>query len=435
MKHSIGVRGRSRARVTTGIAALAATALVASGCAGGAGGGGDKAAVPGVTDETIKIGTTQPLTGPAAPGYAKLSKAMAAYFDYVNDNGGVHGRTIDFIVEDDGYNPTNTAAKTRKLVLQDKVFALVGALGTPTHTAVLDFVRQNKVPDLFVASGSLSWDQPEKYPTTFGWQPNYTREGKILAAYAKEKFSGKKYCGFGQGDDVGADGLKGVEQVLGSGALAASEKYTASNPDVTAQIGKLQAAGCEVIFSFSTPGFTALGLGTAAKLGYHAQWVVSSVGADPVALQGYLKDAATPLTQGMIAASYLPSTADAGNSWVKLFTEVGEKYNAGTPLDSIVLYGYALAYTATQALMAAGEQPTRESLVEAVEKGDFAGPGLTPFAYSSESHDGYTGAVITQIKDLVASPVSPVYVTDDGDGPVTEYAGEHAEAPEGGLPK
>ena len=126
-----------------------AAALVLAGC--GASGSGGSAATsdsshPGVTSSTITLGTTQPLTGPAAPGYSKISAAMTAYFDFVNDNGGINGRKIKLIVEDDGYNPTNTATKTRELVLKDKVFAMVGALGTPTHTAVLDFLKQNKVP-------------------------------------------------------------------------------------------------------------------------------------------------------------------------------------------------------------------------------------------------------------------------------------------------
>ena len=112
---------------------------------------------------------------------------MTAYFNFANANGGVNGRKITLKVLDDGYNPTNTATDTGQLVLQDKVFAMVGALGTPTHTAVLDFLKQNKVPDLFVSSGSRSWNQPTKYPTTFGWQPDYTVEGKILGRLHQEE--------------------------------------------------------------------------------------------------------------------------------------------------------------------------------------------------------------------------------------------------------
>lgn len=434
MNRSIGMRRSSRGRRRAGVAAAAAMALLAAGCGSGGGGDGEGTA-PGVTKDTIKLGTTQPLTGPAAPGYARISKAMTAWFEHVNEQGGINGRDIELIVEDDGYNPTNTASKTRKLVLQDKVFALVGALGTPTHTSVLDFIRQNKVPDLMVSSGSLSWNQPDKYPSTFGWQVDYEREGKILATYAKEKFAGKTFCSFGQGDDLGADGVKGVEAVLGDDALKAKESYTVSNQNVAPAIGKLQAAGCDVVFSFSIPGFTALAVGTAAKLGYKAQWVVSNVGGDPSALQAYLKENAKPLLEGMLSSEYFVSPDDKENSFIKLFEEVNKKYNPDMPLDRTLVYGYSLAYTATQALAAAGEDLTRESLIEAMEKGGFEGPGLTPFGYSEDDHSGYTGAVVTQIKDLKVSHVSPVYVTGHGDEAVEEHEAEPVEAPANGIPE
>jgi len=435
MKRHIGTRrGKGRARTTAGVVATAALALVTASCGAG-GGSGEGGNAPGVTKDSIKLGTTQPLTGAAAPGYSKISKAMAAYFEHLNAEGGINGRKVELVVEDDGYNPTNTATKTRKLVQKDKVFAMVGALGTPTHTAVLDFIRQNKIPDLFVSSGSLSWNQPEKYPYTFGWQTDYTREGKILATYAQEKLADKTYCSFGQGDDLGADGVKGLEQVLGADGLKAKESYSVSNTNVAPAIGKLQAADCDVVFSFSIPGFTALALGTAAKLGYKPQWVVSSVGADPAALSGYLKEAAGPLTQGMIAANYLPDVKDSNNSWIKLFTQIHEKYNADTPMDATVVHGYALAYTAAQALAAGGEDLTRESLVEGVEKGGLSGPALTPHAFSADDHSGMTGVVITQIQDLRSKEVSPVYVTDNGDGAVEEYTEEQAEAPANGVPE
>lgn len=418
---------------TTAALAVAAGALLLSACGAGSGSGGGGSSDPGVTAETIKLGTTQPLTGPAAPGYARISKAMAAYFDYVNDQGGVHGRKIDLHIEDDGYNPTVTAEKTRELVLKEKVFALVGALGTPTHTSTLDFIRQNKIPDLFPASGSVSWNQPDKYPMTYGFQTDYVREGKILAHYVKENLPGKAVCTLGQGDDVGSSSLEGIQTVLGKDGLAASETYASSNPDVKAQIGKFQTAGCEVVISFSTPGFTALALSTAAKLGFEAQWLSSSVGADPAALAGYLKDQAAALTDGLIAGAWQPTAPD--DSWLKLFTSINDEYNADTPMDQNVYYGYAIAYTFTQALQAAGEDLTREGLLEAVEKGGFQGPGLVPFGYSADDHSGYLGAAIVRMKDLAVEQITPAYVTDDGDGPVEEYDGERPQAPESGLPE
>jgi len=417
-----------------GVAFVVAGLTACGGGSGSASGGGGDAGAPGVTDTSVLLGTTQPLTGPAAPGYSKISAAMTAYFDFANENGGVHGRKIDLKVVDDGYDPTRTATATNDLVLKDHVFALVGALGTPTHTAVLDFVKQNKVPDLFVSSGSRSWNQPAKYPTTFGWQTDYTVEGKILGDYVKRNFAGKTVCSFGQGDDFGTDGVAGVEIVLGSGSLRSKQVYTPTNQNVAPQVGALQAAGCQVVVSFSVPGFTALALGTAAKLQYKAQWVVSNVGSDVETLKGFLKEATVPLTEGMVTATYLPLVSDTGNSWVKLFRSVNTKYNKDVPLDGNVMFGMAMAYTTLQALDAAGEKLTRGSLLAAVEKGGFTGPGLVPFRYSADDHSGYGGAQIVTVTGGVARASGPVYTTDDADGPLTPYETAPPAAPDNGLP-
>lgn len=395
---------------------------------------GDTSA-PGVTSDQILLGTTQPLTGPAAAGYSNVSKGLNAYFQYANDNGGVNGRKIKLLVEDDGYNPENTATKTRKLVLQDKVFAMVGSLGTPTHTAVLDFLKQNKVPDLFVSSGSRSWNQPAKYPTTFGWQTDYTVEGKIFGDYIKKNFAGKTVCTFGQGDDFGTDGAQGVEKILGAGSLKTKQTYTPTNPNVGPQIAALQSAGCQVVVAFTVPGFTALAMGTAAKMKYQAQWVISNVGADITTLTGYLKQATPLLLQGAVSSTYIPVPTDTSNSWVQLFQKINKQYNGDLPFDGNVEYGMAMAYTTLQVLHAAGKDLTRGSLVAAVEKGGYTGPGLVPFRYSSSDHSGYGGAQIVVVKDGVATTTGPVYTTDDGDAPLTEYTQKQPTAPSDGLPQ
>ncbi|HWJ09357.1 MAG TPA: ABC transporter substrate-binding protein [Nocardioides sp.] len=416
---------------------MAAIALLASACGGGSGDDDDSTSgdTTGVTDDTIKLGTTQPLTGPAAPGYKVISDAMTAYFEHVNAEGGVNGRKIELIVEDDGYDPSKTAAQTRKLVEKDKVFALVGALGTPTHSQVLDYVRDSKIPDLFVSSGSLAWNQPDKYPATFGWQTDYTREGKVLATYVKDKFAGKTMCSFGQGDDLGRDGVKGLETILGPDGLKKKEEYSPANQDVAPQIGNLKAAGCEVVFNFTIPGFTALAMGTAAQLGFRPQWVQSSVGADPVALKGYLKENAEALTQGTIAGNYLPPT-DPANSWFKAFSAINDEYGKGIELSATAIHGYALGYAVVQALLAAGEDPTRESLIEAVAGGKLTlGPSPTPFAYSADDHSGMTGVQVVEIDKLRTKELTKPMVTDDGDGPVEESTVATEEAPENGIPQ
>jgi ABC-type branched-subunit amino acid transport system substrate-binding protein len=419
-----------------GVAAATIAVLVAAtgACSNNGKSGSSAAPVPGVTDTEVVVGTHTPLTGPAAAGYSKISAAAKAYFDYVNANGGVNGRKITYKIMDDGYNPATTQQVVRQLVLQDKVFAILNGLGTPTHTGVLDFLNTNKVPDLFVASGSLSWNQPKKYPYTFGYNPDYTIEGKILANYVKANFAGQKVCVFGQNDDFGADGLKGVQAVLGASGVTHSETYTVTNTNVAPAIAALKQAGCQVTISFTIPGFTALAIGTAAQIGFRNQWVVSNVGADYATLAGFLKAAAGPLLEGVISDSYLPSVDDTSNGWISLFRRLNTQYNNDAPFDGNVEYGFSVAYLFVQALKAAGKNPTRQSIVDAVEKNGFSGPGLFKLRFSKDDHSGYGGLQMGKVQGGKQTLFGPVYTTDDGSGAVTESSASPASPPDNGIP-
>jgi ABC-type branched-subunit amino acid transport system substrate-binding protein len=411
------------------LAVALSLAVTAAGC-----GGSDLAATPGVTADRVLLGTHQPLTGPAAPGYSKISVATRAYFSWVNDHGGVHGRKLEYKVLDDGYNPATTQQVVRRLVLNERVFAVVNGLGTPTHTGVLDFLKSNRVPDLFVASGSRSWNQPAKYPTTFGFNPDYTVEGKILATYIKGNLAGKKVCFFGQGDDFGRDALAGVEQVLGKAAVAARERYVPTNTDVAPQLAALKAAGCQVVVAATVPGFTALTLGTAARLGFRPQWVVSNVGGDYRTLAGRLGPEGTPLLEGVVSAGYLPSVDAAADPWIALYRQIAAKYAPGLEFDGNVVYGMSVGYLVVQALQKAGKDLTRESVLRAVEAGGFTGPGSVPLRFSKADHSGYGGLQIIRTSGGKQEYVGPVYVTDDGSGPVREHTQPRPAPPQDGIP-
>ncbi|GAA0416660.1 ABC transporter substrate-binding protein [Actinoplanes capillaceus] len=416
----------------TATAALAVVLLATAGCTSEGGGSGSSgASVPGVTDSEIVVGTHMPLTGPAAAGYSKIAPATKAYFDYVNANGGVHGRKISYKIKDDGYNPANTQTVVRELVLQDKVFAILNGLGTPTHTGVLDFLKTNRVPDLFVASGSRSWNQPDKYPGTFGFNPDYTVEGKILGTYVKENLAGKKTCFLGQDDDFGRDSLAGIEKVLGP--VAAKESYVTSNPNVGPQMGALKAAGCEVVVLATVPGFTALSIGTAAKIAFKPQFVVSNVGADPTTV-GKTLGAAAPLMEGLVAANYLPLNNDDANPWIQLFKKVNAAHNGNAEFDNNVVYGMSVGYLFVQALQAAGKDLTRDKIIEAVQKNGFQGPGSVPLRFSAQDHSGYGGEQLTKIQGGKAVYFGTPYTTDDKDGPVAPYTGQPVAPPQNGVP-
>jgi ABC-type branched-subunit amino acid transport system substrate-binding protein len=404
----------SLARRVAALAGASAVLVALAGCSTPAAPGTADEAVPGVSDDTVTIGTHTPLTGPAAAGYSSISAAATAYFDYVNDNGGVHGRSIDYIVKDDGYNPANTQTVVRELVQEDEVFAILNGLGTPTHTAVLDYLNQKEVPDLFVASGSTSWNQPEKYPYTFGFNADYVVEGAALAQYAADEYPGKVVCLLGQDDDFGDEMIEGAQLALGADGLTAVERYSVSNQDVAAQIGALKAAGCEINILATINGFTALAVGTAAQLGWFPQWFSSSSGANYETLVGYLGDDIGPkLLQGLVGTNYLP--ASGGDSdWVTLFRQVNEDYNDGAVFDGNTIYGMSVAYLFAEALEAAGENPTRQSLIDAVQSGDLAGDGILPLSFAEDSHAAYGGVGITTVDQGVQDYVGATYAVDGG---------------------
>ncbi|MGI9822108.1 ABC transporter substrate-binding protein [Agromyces sp. Marseille-Q5079] len=425
-------RPRSAPRRTVAAVAAASALLVAmSACSTPSAGSDPAEAAPGVTDDTVTIGTHQPLTGPAAAGYSSISAATTAYFAYLNENGGVNGREIEYLVKDDGYNPANTQTVVRELVQDDEVFAILNGLGTPTHTSVLDYLNQNEVPDLFVASGSTSWNQPEEYPWTFGFNADYVTEAEALAQYADDEFAGKSVCVLGQDDDFGDEFIEGLENVLGEGSLASVQRYSVSNQDVVAQIGAMQAAGCEVNMLATVNGFTALAIGTAAKLGYQAQWMSSSSGGDYVTLAGFLGDAATLLLEGFVTTNYLPYAP--GNEWDDLFRQINDEYNDGAPFDGNTVFGMSVGYLFAEALAKAGDEPTRQGIVDAIQSGDLVGNGLVPLSFGADSHAAYKGVSITTVADGVQDFIGVTYVSD-GSGGVEPYDGDAVPLENDGVP-
>jgi branched-chain amino acid transport system substrate-binding protein len=401
------------------------------------------ASAPGITASQILIGSHQPLTGPAAPGYDEIAPASAAYFSYVNAHGGVDGRKIVYKYLNDGYDPTTTASVVRQLVLQDNVYAMFDGLGTPTHLAAVKFLNSEKVPDVFVASGCECWNDPGPEPETFGWQIDYVREGKILGQYVKQHFAGKKVAFFYQNDEFGQDGVKGLEDELPASTIVSKQSYVDTNVNIAPQVAALRASGAQVVISFSIPAFTALLKLNTLKLGFNPTLVVSDVGSDPITLSGLLESFAkqggatvngNELTNGIITDEYLPALSPS-DSWYVLFKKVHDQYDAKAPLDGNVFFGMAVAYTFVQAMLKAGRNPTRASLLSAIEGGLSQGPMISPFAFSASDHAGATGAYIGIIKNGVVTQEGPVLVTDtSSSGSITTYTGTEQQAPASGIP-
>lgn len=419
------------------------------------------ASTPGVTSNSITIGATVPLTGPAAPGYDEIAPAMNAVFDWVNAHGGVYGRKIHYTYLDDGYNPANTATLTRKLVLQDNIFADVGSLGTPTQSAVQSFLNQQKVPQLFIESGCNCWNDP-KYPLSLGWQPPYTIDGKILGAYIKTHFAGKKIGYLYQSDEFGQDVVKGLDMEIPAKSVVSRQQYdvaTLAGP-LSNQMAALKAAGAQVVVLATIPAATALAMLPAAVIGYSPQYVVDSVGADaptvgPLLSSFAQKGGGTPaqvaaaggLLNGVITTAYFAPESDTTNPWVQTEKKLLEKYApalyAKAGLDGNDQYGVALAYTFVQALEKAGKNLTRQSLMNAIdEKGhSFITPGFVPLSYSKSVHFGFEGEEVVKLESsappavtptgswIGSVPVGPVVTTSAGHGPIKKYTGPTSKPP------
>ncbi|QWC85779.1 ABC transporter substrate-binding protein [Nocardioidaceae bacterium] len=441
-------------RPTMVAAGLLAGSLMLSACGAGGreeGGGsgtdsGEAGDTTGVTDSTISIGTHMPLTGVAAPGYSEIPTGSAAYFDFVNENGGVNGRTIEYAVQDDAYNPTNTTNVVREFVQQDQVFGIMGGLGTPTHGAVVDFLNEQEVPDLFVSSGSIAWgDDPQAKPYTFGWQPDYEIEGKIIGQYVAENFPDAQVGLFLQDDDLGADGEIGLRQFIDDQIVSVA-RYTSGNTDVAPQITQLQSDGADLVIGFNTPSYTALSQLVALQTQFDPQWIYTNVGSDPALVGGLLAnfsegavDEGASALDGVLTTAYIPGVDTPEDPWVQLWERVWEEHGGEGELTNYRIYGMSQAYAFVQALQAAGEDLTRQGIVSALEEvgGSLEGPQLAPFRYSADSHLGIGGMRMIELEGTESNELTPVLTTDLGEGtPIEADASEQANdaPPENGIP-
>jgi branched-chain amino acid transport system substrate-binding protein len=433
-------------KLAAALSVLTIGAVVAGCGAGGRPEGDDQPAASdvGVTESSVKVGAHFPLTGVAAPGYSEIPTGARAYFDYVNANGGVYGRKINYIVKDDAYNPTKTSEVTNELVLQDQIFAMVGGLGTPTHSAVVDFLNSEEVPDLFVSSGSLQWgDNPQEKPYTFGWQPDYELEGKVIGQYVAENMPDARVGLFLQDDDFGTDAEKGVRQYLDD-QIVAVERYTSGNTDVAPQIAALQAANVDIVLGFNTPSYTALSQLVALKIGFKPQWFYSNVGSDPTLVgsllsefsEGAVKDGGS-LLDGVLTTEYLAGVDAPDDPWVQLWQKVWDEHGGEGALTNYRIYGMSQAYAFVQALQAAGPNPTRDGIVDALEQvgPELEGPALAAYRYSQDSHMGIEGLQVSELQGGKANPLTPVLVSDLGDAPIEEDdSGAQDVPPESGIP-
>jgi branched-chain amino acid transport system substrate-binding protein len=370
-------------------------ALVPAACGrsdSGSGGGGGAKADPGITKTTIKLGGSYPFSGPAS-AYGTIGNGAKAYFKYLNAKGGVNGRKIDFITLDDGYEPPKALQNARRLVQQDKVFAMFNTLGTPNNLAIWDFLNQQKVPQLYVATGASDFGKDIKaHPYTIGWQPNYVTEAKVYADYLKKTKPNAKVAVLYQNDGFGKDLLGGFKEgISGSGVkIVKAASYNVTDPTVAPQVDQLSRSGADTFLSITTPKPAAQAIAAVAKSAWKPLQILNNVGADknlvlkPVGLQN---------AKGAISTAYFkdPQTAQwANDPAVKEYRDALKKYSPKSdPEDAFNMYGWTVATTMAKALEQM-KKPTRAALMDAVRNMSLAQGTLLPGEKVETSpDDGY----------------------------------------------
>ena len=409
-----------KARVLGIVAGIALIAAIAVSAAGGA-----VKADPGITATQITIGGTHPITGPASL-YKTISAAESAYFAYVNDQGGVNGRKINYIVRDDSYDPSKTVPLTQQLVDSDKVFAIYGSLGTAPGLATWDYLNSRKVPQVFLATGDSYWGfchyskcGGKKYPYTFGWQPDYPGESKQYGKYIAQNYPSAKVGVLYQNDSFGKNYYAGLRVGLGAkkSNIVDAESYdVATQSNLTQQILSMRSKQADVLVIFATPSPTITALVTATKVGWTRQATfVGNVSSNRIFMLAAGANGAD-LTN-VFATTYVKSpTVDKGDPGMVLAGNIIDKYASGLRPsfdrgDTNIVYGLAKAWSFVYALKKAGKNPTRASLVHSLNNMNTKGDPFLPAGF----------VIKTGVKD--AFPLEQLRMVKWGGGATGDFEG------------
>ena len=346
------------------------------------------AATPGVTKGEIVIGGTFPLSGVASL-YAPIPRGMDAYFKYINNRKGkdgkrgVGGRQIVWKYYDDAYNPANTVQLHNKLVLEDKVFAIVGTLGTEDNQGVRPFLNQRKVPQILVSTGASYWGlQYKQFPWTIGWQPDYIAEGRAYGQWIAKNHPSAKIAVFLQNDDYGKDYLRGVKIGLGAkkSLIVSEQTYELSDTSYASQLSRQKAAGADTWVLLTTPTPTVRAIATAKALNWKPSTIViNSVSAIDTVMAAAVARAGADFVNGAISTAYLKNPANpkyANDATVKQYRALLKQYgpDGADSNNTFFYYGFAKAYDTVKLLQLAGKNPTRASLMRATQQMNWFNP-------------------------------------------------------------
>ena len=359
------------------VVALAALALVATA-------GASPTADPGVTSSSVLLGGTVPLTGEAA-AFGTVAPGAKAYFDYVNAKGGVNGRKIEYRYYDDAYNPAQTVQLTRRLVEQDRVFAVFSAIGTANNLAIRDYLNAQKVPQLFAGDGSQAIGRGfARYPWTMGFLMSYRGEGDVYGQNVTQARPGARIAVLYENTELGRDMLTGLTRAIaGKGPkIVAKESYEFTGSDVTSQVARLKTSRADTLMLFATPKFFIQAVVSAHKLAWKPRLYIASVSIEP-GIMSIARVNAPELTRGALSIAFLKNPNDpiwAKDKAVALYRTIMRRYNpSGRVSDVYHWYGMTVAWTMVETLRKSGTNLTRAGLLRSAQSLDLRGnPFLLP---------------------------------------------------------
>ncbi|MGB3865449.1 MAG: ABC transporter substrate-binding protein [Xanthobacteraceae bacterium] len=314
----------------------------------------------------ILIGNIDAYSGPAAV-YSAIGRTPGAYFKMINERGGVNGRKIKYITYDDAYSPPKTVEQARKLVESDEIDVLFSPLGAPTNAAIMKYMNQKKVPQLFIASGATEFGNYKSFPWTMGFMPCYQIEGRIFAQHVLSTQPDAKIGIVYQNDDFGRDVLKGFKSGLGekSSMIVAELSYETSAPTIDSQIVKCKAAGANVFMSMTTPKFAAQGIRKIAELGWQ---VTHYIGNNASSAGSTLKAAGLDISNGIVSSAYMKDPVDA--SWdddpaIKTWRTFLDKYDPEAAKNDIYAgIAYVVSQVMVQVLTQCGDDVSRANIMK-----------------------------------------------------------------------
>ena len=345
--------------------------------------GAASTADPGITAKRILLGGTVPLSGEAS-AFGSVGPGAKAYFDYVNAKGGVNGRRIEYRYYDDGYDPVQTVQLTRKLVEQDKVFAIFNSVGTANNAAIQPYLNERKVPQLFVGDGSQASARPARYPWTMGFLQSYVGEGAVYGRHLAATRKSARIAVLYEKTPLGTDLTSGLERwIRGKGPrVVAKQGYELTDADVSSQLAELKSSGADTLMLFATPKYAIQGFAAAARLGWKPQVYVASVSIEP-GIMAIARLNAPTLTRGALSVAFVKNPNDPiwrKDPAVALYRTIMKRhYPRGKESDVYNWYGMTVAWTMVETLKRSGATPTRAGLLRAAQSLDLPNnPFLLP---------------------------------------------------------